>query len=123
MVVGTIVHASKTIFAGEEILANYDKCFDCGDDATEQGTPEILKNFGFVEGYPHRWVFQGHDGKFDGFEDLWFEIHSNGTDDRWVEWWFNETTGVYDGIQNNAQMLFLRRELQRLDEVGTTYSH
>mmetsp|Transcript_2483 Transcript_2483/g.3696 ORF Transcript_2483/g.3696 Transcript_2483/m.3696 type:complete len:401 (+) Transcript_2483:85-1287(+) len=120
--VGTIVHASKAIFSGEEILASYDKCFDCGDDAMEQGTPEILKNFGFVEGYPHRWVFNGDDGKFDGLEDLWFEVHSDGTDERWIEWWFNETTGVYDGIQNNAQMLYLQRELQRLDEVGRKFN-
>lgn len=99
---------------GEEILASNDKCFDCVDNAKEQGTPEILKHFDFVEEYPHRWIFDGEDDIFDGLEYLWFEEKSNGTDESWMEWWFNETTGVYDGIQKNAEMLFLRRKLQRL---------
>jgi hypothetical protein len=44
------VKASRTIAAGEELYVSYDDCFDCNDILW--GTPEILRDFGFVESYP-----------------------------------------------------------------------
>ena len=63
---GIKVWASKPIKAGEEIFASYDRCLDCQDVANYWGTPEILRDFGFVERYPRRFV------AYD--EGIWFEV-------------------------------------------------
>jgi len=60
-----MVRASKDIKAGDEIYTSYNFCTDCGNRATSgYGTPEILRDFGFVENYPQRW-FLTKTVKFD----------------------------------------------------------
>jgi spermidine synthase len=52
------VKASRDIKAGEEIYSSYNFCKDCANKAKgEYGTPEILRDYGFVENYPQRWFF------------------------------------------------------------------
>ncbi|CAB9523537.1 expressed unknown protein [Seminavis robusta] len=64
---GFKVRASKAIEAGEEAYSTYDKCLDCGDTAAYWGTPEIFREYGFVENFPQRWIFKRSIG---------FELHS-----------------------------------------------
>mmetsp|Transcript_11839 Transcript_11839/g.32855 ORF Transcript_11839/g.32855 Transcript_11839/m.32855 type:complete len:830 (-) Transcript_11839:6-2495(-) len=49
--------ASKPIKKGDEIYTSYDMCTDCGARKRGYGTPEILRDYGFVEMYPQRWTF------------------------------------------------------------------
>lgn len=51
------VEASRQIKAGEEIYTSYDSCFDCGARKQGYGTPEIFRDYGFVELYPQRFTF------------------------------------------------------------------
>lgn len=54
-------------------VATYDLCADCSDVVDYWGTPEILIDFGFVEGFPHRWAFPD--------DEVWFEVWK-GADDK-----------------------------------------
>jgi spermidine synthase len=63
------VHASRDIKAGEELYTSYNNCKDCGNRINNgYGTPEILRDFGFVELYPQRWYF-GRRLYFDLIQD------------------------------------------------------
>ena len=55
---GQSVRASTHINGGDELYATYDECLDCrgGETWRYWGTPEILRDFGFVERYKQRWV-------------------------------------------------------------------
>jgi len=113
---GIKVRASRPIEAGEEIFASYDTCLDCFDDENFSGTPEILKDFGFVENYPHRWIFD-NNGSTIWFE-IWFEIDEthNGL---YVDWDTLEEDAF--GIPGREDILFLQSELERLRRVGKEF--
>jgi len=53
------VYASRDIEEGEEIYTTYNHCEDCGARYEDYGTPEILREYGFVEQFPQSWIF--HD--------------------------------------------------------------
>mmetsp|Transcript_12299 Transcript_12299/g.29278 ORF Transcript_12299/g.29278 Transcript_12299/m.29278 type:complete len:464 (-) Transcript_12299:308-1699(-) len=56
---GFDVYASRFVKAGEELFFSYHncpdckECVDCDSSQTYWGTPEMLRDFGFVEPYPH----------------------------------------------------------------------
>eukprot|EP00980_Cylindrotheca_fusiformis_P001784 scaffold406_cov57-Cylindrotheca_fusiformis.AAC.8 len=52
------VYALRDLEAGEEVLFPYYGCPDCKDTLEYWGTPEMLRDFGFVEDYPHRFHFR-----------------------------------------------------------------
>eukprot|EP00980_Cylindrotheca_fusiformis_P001785 scaffold406_cov57-Cylindrotheca_fusiformis.AAC.9 len=52
------VYALRDLEAGEELLFPYYGCPDCEDTLEYWGTPEMLRDFGFVEDYPHRFHFR-----------------------------------------------------------------
>eukprot|EP00980_Cylindrotheca_fusiformis_P001782 scaffold406_cov57-Cylindrotheca_fusiformis.AAC.6 len=54
------VYAIRDLQVGEEIVYSYYGCADCGDSLHYWGTPEMVRDFGFVEEYPHRFHFRGH---------------------------------------------------------------
>ena len=56
---------SKPILAGEELFLSYNHCTICQYYYDWFGTPEIFLHFGFVEGYPQRWLFDFARVKFD----------------------------------------------------------
>lgn len=70
------VYASRDIKTGEEIYTTYNHCEDCGGRYTDYGTPEILREYGFVEQFPQSWIFHELDIGFridrvydnDGYE-------------------------------------------------------
>lgn len=102
---GMKVRALVDLKAGEEIFASYDKCLDCGELSEYWGTPEILKDFGFVENYPHRWIF--------GPQVIWVEVY----DDEEYDFvaWFSEVEGTPPSEQ---QLDFLRKEVARLEAIS-----
>jgi len=51
------VKAKRPIYTGGEIYTSYNMCEDCGNRAYDYGTPEILRDYGFVEQYPQRYIF------------------------------------------------------------------
>jgi len=57
------VYALRDMEAGEELLYNYydhpdnKRCPTCGTSLSYWGTPEIIRDFGFVEAYPHTYHF------------------------------------------------------------------
>ncbi len=106
---GMKVRASRDINVGEEIFASYDACVDCGETSSYWGTPEILRDFGFLEGYPHRWVFLD--------ENIWFEIEKEDED---IEAYFDVAEEDSYGIPNKSQIEFLEAEIRRLQIVNET---
>ncbi len=58
------VRAKRNIKAGEQIYTTYNHCEDCGNRLTSYGTPEILRDYGFVEQFPQSWIFHGEDVAF-----------------------------------------------------------
>jgi hypothetical protein len=114
---GLKVRASKRIEKGKEIFASYDECLDCGHVSDDWGTPEILRDFGFVESYQQRWVFPK--------QRIWFEIdelnHEDGDDSPklMVEWDIADDPqeDAY-GIPDEVRVAFLREELKRLNSAS-----
>lgn len=99
--IGLKVRAARDLEKGEEIFATYDKCLDCKGVEEYWGTPEILKDFGFVENYPHRWVFTD--------QNIWFQIYK----DYEFDAYFGDTN--QSTTPSKEQLDFLEKELDRLE--------
>jgi len=65
-----VTRASRTIEAGEQIYISYDKCPECGGRAKpgSYGTAQFIRDYGFVEVMPQRWVFLNGRIVFDMYE-------------------------------------------------------
>jgi hypothetical protein len=59
------MYASKTIEKGDEIYLSYNQCIDCFNRHFNFGTPELFRDYGFVEQYPQRWIFHRQEIAFD----------------------------------------------------------
>lgn len=105
------IHASRDIEAGEQIHISY----NIGSHLSEYSnkyysTPEFLRDYGFIESMPQRWVWA-----FDELE-LGFEL-SNSTGEvklQWMDWvvdWFHLSR---EREYISAFRSFLRRQLHRL---------
>ena len=104
---GLRVRAARNLETGEEVLASYDKCLDCKGVDEFWGTPEILKDFGFVENYPHRWVFYDQEIWIQVYEDYEFDAYFG-----------DDETKTAPG---EKQLEFLTKELARLETVGKSF--
>jgi len=60
-----IVTARRDIQPGEQIYNSYNMCENCGGRKDGYGTPEIFRDYGFVEEFPQRFNFEGHEIMFD----------------------------------------------------------
>lgn len=100
-----VARASRDISAGEQIYMSYNYCADCGARAKNYGTPEILRDYGFVEQYPQRWFF----GKANR---LSFALDENESGKVVVEW-LEKKRPTKKGIR------FLFDVLERLDDFGS----
>lgn len=108
---GFDIYASQRIAAGEELFFSYYNCPDCRGCAdcpvtqTHWGTPEMLRDFGFVEPYPHYWYL----GDF-----MTFVIHQDDNDDDTTSLRIEFLNGRYpnDDIVDEA-----KKELARLEDV------
>uniref|UniRef100_A0A7S1C2F9 SET domain-containing protein n=1 Tax=Corethron hystrix TaxID=216773 RepID=A0A7S1C2F9_9STRA len=52
------VRTLREIEPGEELYTTYNLCKDCGHRIESFGTPEFFREYGFVEQYPQRWIFE-----------------------------------------------------------------
>ena len=107
---GIKVRAARDIEPGEEIFASYDMCVDCDDAEEYWGTPEILKDFGFLEGYPHRWVYVD--------QNIWFVIDQAETQNGTLEIYFDTEDEESFGIPDVSAISFMENELKRLEKLG-----
>uniref|UniRef100_A0A7S1YJJ5 SET domain-containing protein n=1 Tax=Grammatophora oceanica TaxID=210454 RepID=A0A7S1YJJ5_9STRA len=113
------VTASRDIKAGEEIYNTYSHCIDCGNRKLNYGTPEILRDYGFVENYPQRWILT-RTFRFEIDEVFEHdEAHSNNIEHptgalkiRWLS----------GGRPSNATMLVVHQHLERLRGADTAGS-
>ena len=62
---GYEIVTSKPVLAREELFNSYNHCSICQEYYDWFGTPEMFLHFGFVEGYPQRWLFDFARVKFD----------------------------------------------------------
>mmetsp|Transcript_15209 Transcript_15209/g.32161 ORF Transcript_15209/g.32161 Transcript_15209/m.32161 type:complete len:410 (+) Transcript_15209:84-1313(+) len=108
---GIKVWASQLIREGEEVFASYDGCVDCSTTAREWGTLEILRDFGFVEGYPHRYIYED--------EDIWFEVvEVDKENDSLAVLWddhINWEDGERFGAPDREGIEFLRSEVEEYE--------
>ena len=58
------IRAKRNIKAGEQLYTSYNMCEDCSNRATTYGTPEIFRDYGFVEQFPQSWIFRNLDIAF-----------------------------------------------------------
>jgi spermidine synthase len=110
------VRALKEIEAGEQLFISYDDCLGCKEykDLIIQ-TPEIFRDYGFVESYPQRWDFggvtirveevKGVDGKItlEAIHLAW-EPTPN---DEWLEY-FKVQMGRLQDMLDDAELLAAR---------------
>lgn len=106
-----LVKASQDIKAGDEIYTSYNFCEDCGNRGVKQfGTPEIFRDYGFVENYPQRW--------FLGRKGLSFELDEEFDDEgtptgKIVLTWLEKKRPKRKAIG------FLLKQLERLTDVAS----
>ena len=83
-----LVTALRNIKAGEEIYTSYNMCRDCENRFTTYGTPEILRDYGFVEQLPQTWIFNNLDLSFR--IDEIYDKDKNGTGEHKVTEWITD---------------------------------
>jgi len=59
-----VVRAKREIKVGEQLYTSYNMCEDCGGRLTSYGTPELFRDYGFVEQFPQSWIFTNLDIAF-----------------------------------------------------------
>ena len=59
------VTARRDIQPGEQIYNSYNMCENCGGRKDGYGTPEVFRDYGFVEEFPQRWHFEDLEIMFD----------------------------------------------------------
>jgi len=116
---GIVVRSSRDIPEGEELYATYDKCTDCMDTESYWGSTEILRDFGFVEQYPRRWVYPDRE--------IWFELYlkkdseededddggeGDEIDENDVHVYLGEPGDEYE--PSTSDIIFLKEELARV---------
>jgi len=112
-----VIRTAWQIEEGEELYASYDSCLDCQDLDYSWGTQEILRDFGFVEFHPHRWIFEG--------KSMWFEVWRRDQFDEDEEYegisigeylisWETE----YHKFPGDEGITLLKEEVQRLERVA-----
>eukprot|EP00588_Corethron_pennatum_P034325 CAMPEP_0194345924 /NCGR_PEP_ID=MMETSP0171-20130528/105130_1 /TAXON_ID=218684 /ORGANISM="Corethron pennatum, Strain L29A3" /LENGTH=1502 /DNA_ID=CAMNT_0039112979 /DNA_START=45 /DNA_END=4552 /DNA_ORIENTATION=+ len=68
------IRALRDIEAGWEIYGSYNMCKDCGGRKDTYGTPDILRDYGFVELYPQRWIFDAVSFEINEIDDGELEV-------------------------------------------------
>jgi spermidine synthase/S-adenosylmethionine/arginine decarboxylase-like enzyme len=98
------VIARKDIQAGEQIYNSYNMCENCGGRKDGYGTPELFRDYGFVEDFPQRWHFEDYDFLFD-----LAELETGEIELRWAE-----EDKPKDDAEKAETKQTLMKELQRL---------
>jgi len=112
-----IVKASRDIQKGEELYTTYNMCPDCENRYMGYGTPELMRDYGFVENFPQRWFFWPF-GRAISFEmDQVLDIDGNVVPEEYTLEWL-------EGRPTHRMLVYFRNQLVRLQTlVKTTLSH
>jgi hypothetical protein len=95
------IRAYRDIEPNEQIFTNY-------KDYGQIGTPELLRDYGFVEFYPQTWIFHKQHIAFDIIEPNIGELEIN---------WRQMVLGKrYNDEPRETTIKFLREQLQRLEQ-------
>ena len=104
------VRASRIIEAGEELYTTQNLCDDCeGKNEENYGTPELLRDYGFIENFPQRWIIQNEQFSFD-IDEVY---NSNGI-----------ATGEFalTWLEDNFEYIdLIDKELTRLENMSATH--
>lgn len=92
------IRAKRNIRAGEQIFTNY-------KDYSQVGTPELLRDYGFVETYPQTWIFHDQQIAFDIIEPRKGSPEVS---------WIPNNIGVAYRKPDETTIQFLRDQLLRL---------
>jgi len=100
------VYATRDIRAGEQLYLSYNNCTDSSYELS-QVTQHILRDFGFVEQYPRRWLFHPDE------KDVVFEVDvKEGTADGELQ--VNWLSG---NPKSEVNLRYFRGHLRRLKEM------
>lgn len=97
------VFASRDISEGEEIYTTYNFCANCENRFMGYGTPELMRDYGFVENFPQRWFF--HEQR------IAFELDLQ--DGEYTVQWLRKLPPKQDFV-------FLKEEIIRLQDLAKT---
>jgi len=95
--------SSRDIKKGEQLYNSYNMCSNCQNRAKNYGTPEILRDYGFVENFPQRWTFFSQGVRIDLDKD-------EETGEMKLTWRKNSE-------KQGKSFAFLRVQLKRLTSV------
>ena len=120
-----IVQAARDIHPGEQIYTTYNWCEDCSNRKLHYGTPELLRDYGFVERFPQRWVFHDQgvifdlDQRYDENGQLNPEILLS-----WVEGYKHDPKTREHKLHKykltEERLTFFTQQLKRLESLGET---
>jgi hypothetical protein len=94
------IRALRDLHAGEQIFIDY-------KDYGQIGTPELLRDYGFVEFYPQRYIFHQQEIAFDVDET------ENGLQVTWNQ----ELLDKKYPVPTDQAIGFLREQLERLQQI------
>ena len=66
---GYKIVAKQDIHPGDQIYNSYNMCAQCGGRRDGYGTPEIFRDYGFIENFPQRWNFEEQEFLVDLFKN------------------------------------------------------
>jgi hypothetical protein len=104
------VHASRTLAEGEEVLISYNFCEECRSRRLDYGTPEIFRDYGFVESYPQRWTFY-----FKAHAPIVFDVEEDHERDNalLVRW-----SAQFRFPTEEADVAFFHAQVERLEALS-----
>uniref|UniRef100_A0A7S2ETR6 PABS domain-containing protein n=1 Tax=Ditylum brightwellii TaxID=49249 RepID=A0A7S2ETR6_9STRA len=105
------VHATRDIKAGEQIYNSYNQCEDCGGRLTNYGTPEIVRDYGFVESFPQRWIFGEYNVAFE-IDEKYEE--GKGTGEYFVKTWIGSEPEEDDIYELRERIEILEHDMKAL---------
>lgn len=106
---GLKVKATRDIQEGEQIYLDYRH--GGSYNSPKYGTPELLRDFGFIEPMPQRWTFHKQEIGFD------IDVKQDGSGDLQVTW-LQEYHGKDAQVSDEA-LEFLVEELHRLEKLDS----
>ncbi|KAL7548860.1 hypothetical protein ACHAWF_012131 [Thalassiosira exigua] len=98
------VWASRDIAKGEDIYTTYNFCPDCGGRFKNYGTSDLLRDYGFVEGFPQRWFFDD--------QGIAFELDVDESGEHKVNW-------LNNGPPKSSG--FLKEQIDRLRSLSESF--
>jgi len=104
--------ASRDIAKGEQLYNSYNMCSTCGGRHSSYGTPDIFRDYGFVEQFPQRWIFHERRFAFDLKEKSKDAQEEAGSSEDNIELKFSKNVSL-----SKETTAFLRKEVMRLERL------